>query len=190
MLELQGIQNITTIFMHLVVKLYKNLRCSFEAGVGNLLPAKQNYRPRSPFTNCSNYMARLVVLYFMSLPSLQHLVLHTYEKPHWTINVLYVVSSTFVTNSENRELIWLKLHNLPSISNFTNSEENGIVGRKLIRPARPCRVIYSIFNMPEFSDKNFCDGLEMKFASPSAGIQQAGAPEIAAKSVTPCFTFG
>jgi len=50
-------------------------------------------------------MARLVVLYLMSLPSLQHLVLHTYEKPHWTINVLYVVFSIFVTNSENQELI-------------------------------------------------------------------------------------
>jgi len=43
--------------------------------------------------------------------------------------------------------------------------------------------ICSIFNMPEFSAKNFCDGLEMKFASPSDGIQQAGAPETAAKSV-------
>jgi len=33
MLELQGIQNITTIFMHLVVKVYKNknLRRSFKA---------------------------------------------------------------------------------------------------------------------------------------------------------------
>ena len=37
--------------------------------------------------------------------------------------------------------------------------------------------------MPELSAKNFCDGLEMKFASPSDGIQQAGAPETAAKSV-------
>jgi len=37
--------------------------------------------------------------------------------------------------------------------------------------------------MPEFTEKNFCDGLEMKFASPSDGIQQAGAPETAAKSV-------
>jgi len=95
MLELQAIQNITTIFMHLVVKLYKNLRCSFKAGVGSLRPTKQNYPPRSPFTKCSNYMARLAVLYFMSLPSLQHLVLRTYDKPHWTINVLYVVFSYF-----------------------------------------------------------------------------------------------
>jgi len=83
--------------MHLVAKLYKNLRCSFKVGVGNLRPAswirpaKQNYPARTPFTNCSNYMASLVVLYFMSLPSLQHLVLHTYEKLHWTINVVYVV---------------------------------------------------------------------------------------------------
>jgi len=64
--------------MNIIVKLYKNLRCSFKAGVCNLRPAKQNYPPRSPFANCSNYMTRLVVLYFMSLPSLQHLVLHTY----------------------------------------------------------------------------------------------------------------
>jgi len=30
----------------------------------------------------------------------------------------------------------------------------------------------------------------MKFTSPSGGIQQAGEPETAAKSVTPWFTFG
>jgi len=30
----------------------------------------------------------------------------------------------------------------------------------------------------------------MKFASPLGWIQQAGASERAAKSVTPCFTFG
>jgi len=30
----------------------------------------------------------------------------------------------------------------------------------------------------------------MKFASPLGWIQQAGASETAAKSVTPCFTFG
>jgi len=39
--------------------------------------------------------------------------------------------------------------------------------------------------MPEFSAKNFCDGLEMKFASPLDRIQQVGAPATAAKSVTP-----
>jgi len=41
--------------------------------------------------------------------------------------------------------------------------------------------------MPEFQERNFCDGLEMKLTSPLDGIQQAGAPEIAAKSVTPFF---
>jgi len=82
--------------MHFVAKLYKNLRCPFKAGVGNLQPTgrirptKKNYPARTPFTNCSSYMARLVVLYFMSLPSLQRLVLHTYEKPHWTTNVVNV----------------------------------------------------------------------------------------------------
>jgi len=44
--------------------------------------------------------------------------------------------------------------------------------------------------MPELSDKNFRDGLEMKVTSPLGGIQQADAPEIAAKWVTPCFTLG
>jgi len=46
--------------------------------VGNLRPAKQNHPARSPYTNCSHCMARLVVLYFMSLRSLQILVLYTY----------------------------------------------------------------------------------------------------------------
>jgi len=67
MLELQGIQNITTIYMNLVVKLYKNIRSSFKAGVGNLRPGKQNYPPRSTYKNCSNYMARLVVLWYYIL---------------------------------------------------------------------------------------------------------------------------
>jgi len=44
--------------------------------------------------------------------------------------------------------------------------------------------------MPELSERNFCDGLEMMLTLPVGGIQQAGAPETAAKSVTPCFTFG
>ena len=44
--------------------------------------------------------------------------------------------------------------------------------------------------MPKFSAKNFCDGLEMKFASPSAGMQQAGAPETAAKSVILLLSVG
>jgi len=47
--------------------------------VGNLWPAKQHHPARSPFTNCSNCMARPVLLYFMNLPSLQLLVSHTYE---------------------------------------------------------------------------------------------------------------
>jgi len=39
------------------------------SGFDNLLPAKQYHPARSPFTKCSNCMARLVV-YFMNLPSL------------------------------------------------------------------------------------------------------------------------
>jgi len=38
--------------------------------------------------------------------------------------------------------------------------------------------------MPGLLERNFCDGFEMD------GIQQAGAPETAAKGVDPCFTFG
>jgi len=54
------------------------------SGVGNLRPGghirptKQNYPVRSPFTDCSNCMDRLVVLYFINLPSLHPLVLHAY----------------------------------------------------------------------------------------------------------------
>jgi len=52
--------------------------CSFLTGIGNLRPAgrirlaKQNHSARSPFTNCSNCMARLVVLYFKNLHSLYY----------------------------------------------------------------------------------------------------------------------
>jgi len=41
--------------------------------------------------------------------------------------------------------------------------------------------------MPGLSERNFCDGLEMKFTSPLSGIQQAGAAQTPAKSVTLCF---
>jgi len=50
--------------------------------------------------------------------------------------------------------------------------------------------LYSICSTAELSERNFCDGLEMKLASPLGWIQQAGASETAAKIVTPCFTFG
>jgi len=41
-----------------------------------------------------------------------------------------------------------------------------------------------ICNTPELSERN---GLETNLTPPSGGIQQAGAPETAEKSVTPCF---
>jgi len=41
--------------------------------------------------------------------------------------------------------------------------------------------------MPELSERNFCDGLEMKLAIPLVGILQDGAPETAGESATPCF---
>jgi len=44
-----------------------------------------------------------------------------------------------------------------------------------------------ICSTPELSEWNFYGRLELKFASPLRGIQQAGAPETAAKIITPCF---
>jgi len=41
---------------------------------------------------------------------------------------------------------------------------------------------------PELSKRNLCDGLEIKFTTPSGQIQRAGAPETVEKSVTPHFT--
>ena len=41
--------------------------------------------------------------------------------------------------------------------------------------------------MPELSERNFCDGLEMKLAIPLVGILQDDAPETAVESDTPCF---
>jgi len=100
---------------------------SCRPGVGSLGPAGR-IRPVAPLPNCSNCMARLVVLYFMNLPSLQLLVWHTYEKPHWAINVLYVAFWAFIMNCENLELIWLKFPKFPS---FINNTGNVIVGGKL-----------------------------------------------------------
>jgi len=53
-------------------------------------PPSKIIRPAAPLQIVVT-MAHVVVLYFMSLPSLQHLVLRTYEEPHWTMNVVYVV---------------------------------------------------------------------------------------------------
>jgi len=41
--------------------------------------------------------------------------------------------------------------------------------------------------MPEISERNFCDDLEMKFAPPLGGMQQIDAAEIAAKRIISCF---
>jgi len=50
-------------------------------------------------------MARPVVLYFLILPSLQLLLLHTYEKLHSAIDVLHVAFGIVFMNCENQELI-------------------------------------------------------------------------------------
>ena len=51
--------------------------------------------------------------------------------------------------------------------------------------------ISHIGSTPEFSERtfliNYCDGLETTVASTSCSIRQAGAPETASKSATPCF---
>jgi len=46
--------------------------------------------------------------------------------------------------------------------------------------------IYGICSIPDLSERNFCNGLEMKIISRLGVIQKA---ETAAKNVTPCFTF-
>jgi len=51
------------------------------------------------------------------------------------------------------------------------------------------RAKYAI-QMSELLERNFCDGLEMKFTSPLRGIQQLADLETAAESITPRFTFG
>jgi len=49
--------------------------------------------------------------------------------------------------------------------------------------------IYCFCSMPELSERNFCDGFEIKFTSLLSVIQQAGAPETAAKSVNSLIYF-
>jgi len=46
---------------------------------------------------------------------------------------------------------------------------------------------YTVFVASQRCQRNFCDGLEMKFTSPLGGIQQADVLETAAKSVIPCL---
>ena len=84
-------------------------RASFTARAGNLGPAGR-IRSVAALPNCSNCMARLVALYFMNLPSLQILVLNTYEEVLTrnstdAINVLFVTFCAFVMNCDIQELI-------------------------------------------------------------------------------------
>jgi len=58
------------------------------------------------------------------------------------INVLYVVFWAFVMNYENQELIWLHFHKFRSFNDIINSQWNGLVGDKSVRPAIPCRVCF------------------------------------------------
>jgi len=49
-------------------------------------------------------MARVVVLYFMNLPSLQLFVVHTDDKPYCARDALYAVFMAFVMKRDNQEL--------------------------------------------------------------------------------------
>jgi len=92
-------------------------------------------------------MARLVVLHFTNLPPcnfLYWILTRNYlnEKPHCTVNILYVVFCGFVINCENQEWISLKFHKFPRFTDILNSEKNGIVGGKLVWPGKACRVSF------------------------------------------------
>ena len=49
--------------------------------------------------------------------------------------------------------------------------------------------LYSLCSTPEISERNFWDGLEMKFAPSLGEMQHVDAAETAAKSVISCFYF-
>jgi len=49
--------------------------------------------------------------------------------------------------------------------------------------------MYNTAIFMELLERNFCNVLAMKLASPLGGMQQAGELETAAKSVNPRFTF-
>jgi len=104
----------------------------FRAGVGNLQPvgrirsAKQNHPARRPFTKflCNSGPPSGTILYeFTLLPT----------------SCIEYLRGTLMRNRIAQELTWFKFHNLPR---FNNSKENGIIGRKLLRPAIPCRVCF------------------------------------------------
>ena len=44
------------------------------------LALQASHPAHSPFTNCSNFVAHVMVLHFINLPSLQLLALYTYEE--------------------------------------------------------------------------------------------------------------
>jgi len=87
-----------------------------EQGSATYGPPSKIIRPAATLPNCTNCTTRQVVLYFMNLPSLQHLVLHTYEKPHCAINVLYVAFLAFVVKYENQELICFNSKNAQDLT--------------------------------------------------------------------------
>jgi len=118
--------------------------CSDQSDQGSAPTARELDLARSPFTNCSNCMARLVVLYVMNLPSLQHLISYCILMRNYFRNLTWLYYKctvccicAFVMNCENQELILLKFR---SFNNILNSKGNGIVSGKLVQPIRHCRV--------------------------------------------------
>jgi len=102
---IRAIMQTVNIFLHL----------SPTAGVGNLRPAgrirpdKQIHLARSPFANCWNCMAHLVVLRFINLPFYKYMPLHScdlllYDKTHFIggnnspcrTSLLYALINVFV----------------------------------------------------------------------------------------------
>jgi len=52
------------------------------------------------------------------------------------------------------------------------------------------RVSYTLFVVRQSYQRNFCDGLEMKFRSPLGGIQQLVHQKQLRKALLLVFTFG
>ena len=97
-----------------------------QAGSG---PTNKIIRPVALFANCSDCMARLVVLYFMNL-TLKLLVLHAYEELQylWESALCYKCTLyriwCFHYKLWKSGLAWLKFHKFPSFNNITNSGGN------------------------------------------------------------------
>jgi len=92
-------------------------------------------------------MAGLVVLYFINLPSLQLLVLNTYEELLTrssidAINALYAAFYAFVMNCGNQELIWLNFRQFPR---FNNSKETELLMENKYGPSYFAEFVFGLW---------------------------------------------